>query len=173
MAAAGCWAGTVSAQESSGSLSKRDEGFLRQAIEASLRARKHGNHPFGALLVGRDDTVLAVAENTVITEHDATLHAESNVIRAASRAHGGDVLKDSTLYTSTEPCVMCCGAIHWAGIPRVVYACSEATLGKLAGDDFLFPCRQIFSRSTQPSVEVVGPALESEAVEAHKGYWRS
>jgi len=171
MTAAG-WAGTVAAQESGGSLSKRDEAFLRQAIETSLRARKNGNHPFGALLVDREGKVLAVAENTVITEHDATLHAETNVIRAASRAHGGDALKNATLYTSTEPCVMCCGAIHWAGIPRVVYACSEATLGKLAGDDFLFPCRQIFSRSTQ-SVEVIGPALESEAVEAHKGYWRS
>ena len=36
------------------------------------------------------------------------------------------------------------------------------------GDDFLFPCRQFFARSTHPSVEVVGSALESEAIEAHR-----
>jgi len=69
------------AQRSNSSLSKRDEAFLRQAIETSFRARKNGNHPFGALLVGRNGTILALAENTAITEHDMTLHAESNVIR--------------------------------------------------------------------------------------------
>jgi tRNA(Arg) A34 adenosine deaminase TadA len=40
-----------------------------------------------------------------------TLHAESNVTRAASRAYGGDVLKDCTLYTNTEPSVTCSEAI--------------------------------------------------------------
>jgi tRNA(Arg) A34 adenosine deaminase TadA len=173
IAAVACCAQTSAAQNSTASLSKRDEAFLRQAIETSLRARRNGNHPFGALLVDRNGKILAIAENTVITEHDPTLHAESNVIRAAAHAHGSDALKDSTLYTSTEPCVMCSGAVHWAGIPRVVFACAESTLGKLAGDDFLFPCRQVFSRSTHPRVEVIGPALETEAVKAHEGYWHS
>jgi tRNA(Arg) A34 adenosine deaminase TadA len=171
-AAMGCWAGSLAAQSPRGTLSKGDEGFLREAIEASFQASRSGNEPFGAVLVGRDGKVLAVAENSVVTEHDMTMHAESNVIRAASRAHGSDALKNSTLYTSTEPCAMCSGAIHWAGITRVVYACSEATLGKIAGDDFLFPCREVLGRSKHPVVEVVGPVLEDEAVKAHTAYWR-
>ena len=68
--------------------------------------------------------------------------------------------------------MMCCGAIHWAGIPRVVFGCSSATLGKIVGSsDFQVPCREVFSRSAQPVVEVVGPVLEEEAVAVHKGYW--
>ena len=42
---------------------------LRRAIQISVDARAHGNHPFGAILVTDDGRILE-AENTVLTDRD-------------------------------------------------------------------------------------------------------
>ena len=96
-----------------------DETLLLRAIQLARAARDGGNHPFGALLAGADGVVALEAENTVVTGSDATGHAETNLVRLASRAHTRDELAAMSLYTSTEPCAMCAGAIYWSGIARV------------------------------------------------------
>jgi tRNA(Arg) A34 adenosine deaminase TadA len=78
-----------------------DLRFLRRAIAIAQQARDHGNHPFGALLVDAHQQVILEAENTVITEQDCTGHAETNLMRLASRQVAPDVLATSTLYSST------------------------------------------------------------------------
>ena len=130
--------GSVTSAQLSGQSSPRrasgadpiHQKFIRQAIEIASSARKNGNHPFGALLVDGPGRVMITAENTVLTKHDPTRHAELNLVQVACDAFPSEALSKATLYTSTEPCVMCCGAIHWAGIPSVVYGCSARTLGK-------------------------------------------
>jgi tRNA(Arg) A34 adenosine deaminase TadA len=89
------------------------ERFIRRAIELSVLAKDHGNHPFGALLVNDDNEIILEAENTVYTEHDVTRHAELNLVSKASRTLDPEVIQQSTLYTSTEPCAMCSGSIFW------------------------------------------------------------
>jgi tRNA(Arg) A34 adenosine deaminase TadA len=148
---------------------------LRRAIEIAASARRHGNHPFGALLVGADGQVLLEAENTVNTEKDCTGHAETNLVRLASRHFDRQVLQGSTLYTSTEPCAMCAGAIQWSGVGRVVFALAEERLYQLTGADpsnetMRLPCREVFARC-QRAIEVVGPAIEEEAEVVHHGFW--
>ncbi|MDX9865746.1 MAG: deaminase, partial [Anaerolineaceae bacterium] len=97
-------------------------------------------------------------------------HAELNLVRRAIRELGEAVVKECTLYTSTEPCAMCSGAIYWAGVPKVVFACSAKRLGEIAGESLLFPCREVFARGVR-SVEVNGPILEDAAAEVHAGFW--
>ena len=43
-----------------------DIQHLRTAIAIARRAREHGNHPFGSLLVDENNQVILEAENTVI-----------------------------------------------------------------------------------------------------------
>ncbi|MFD7102034.1 nucleoside deaminase [Streptomyces celluloflavus] len=69
-----------------------------------------------------DDEILLEAENTVTTGRDATGHAETNLVRLATATYDAGFLRTCSLYTSTEPCAMCSGAIYWGGIGRVVYA---------------------------------------------------
>jgi tRNA(Arg) A34 adenosine deaminase TadA len=152
-----------------------DLDYLRKAIKLASIAREHGNHPFGAVLVNVQGQFLLEAENTVITAHDCTGHAETNLIRKASAVYPPEVLTGCTLYTSTEPCAMCSGAIFWSGVGRVVYALSERGLLELAahlpGDNFLnLPCRKVFTRGGR-AVEVLGPMLEEEARQVHLGFW--
>ncbi len=148
---------------------------LRRALVIARRARDHGNHPFGALLVDAANQVLLEAENTVNTQHDCTGHAETNLVRMASQAFSPETLATCTLYTSTEPCAMCAGAIHWSKIGRVVFALSEASLYAMIGshaanETMRLPCRELFARCGRP-VSVVGPLIEEEARLVHEGFW--
>jgi len=154
-------------------LSEHDLALLRAAIGLAAQARARGNHPFGALLADERGQVLLRAENSVVSDRDVTGHAESNLVRLAWRSLSPEQLARCTLYTSTEPCAMCAGAIHWAGIGRVVYALSEAALSALAGpghNHLNLPCREVFARAARP-VEVCGPALEEEARAVHLDFW--
>ena len=151
-----------------------DLALLRHAISLAASAREHGNHPFGALLADENGRILLTAENTVNTANDATGHAETNLVRMGSKQFSMEALARSTLYTSTEPCPMCSGAIFWSGIGCVVYALSEGGLYAMTGDSpesLKLPCREVFARGGRP-VEVSGPLLEEEAVGVHAGFWR-
>jgi tRNA(Arg) A34 adenosine deaminase TadA len=152
-----------------------DLGHLRTAIEIAQQAREHGNHPFGAILVDENNQVVLQAENTVVTGSDCTGHAETNLMRLATQHFSLEKLALCTLYTSTEPCAMCAGAIHWGNVRRVVYALGETELYDLVGpspDHLMIPCREVFARS-QRHVEVIGPASELgvEARAVHEGFW--
>jgi tRNA(Arg) A34 adenosine deaminase TadA len=153
-----------------------DLQHLQTAIAVAQAAREHGNHPFGAILVDENNQVLLGAENTVVTERDCTGHAETNLMRLASQQFPPEKLELCTLYTSTEPCAMCSGAIHWGNVRRVVYALSAVTLYEIVGpspDHLQLPCAEVFSRSGH-HFEVVGPAmqLDMEARAVHEGFWR-
>lgn len=152
-----------------------DLHYLRAAIAVAWRAREHGNHPFGAILVDANHEVVLEAENTVVTECDCTGHAETNLVRLASQRFTPEQLATCTLYTSTEPCAMCAGAIHWSQIGRVVYALSEDDLYAIVGlapEQLRLPCREVFAHSQRP-VLVDNPTtdLAAEARAVHANFW--
>jgi tRNA(Arg) A34 adenosine deaminase TadA len=151
-----------------------DLRHLAAAIEVALRARANGNHPFGAVLVIGDEQVLE-AENTVITGRDRTGHAETNLVRLAEAELNPERLGQATLYTSTEPCAMCAGAIYWTGIGRVVYGLAESELIAMTGASeenptLALPCREVFARGQRPVI-VEGPLLTEQARAVHEGFW--
>ena len=157
------------------SLEPVDEGHLSRAIELARRSREKGNHPFGSLLVDMKGEVVVEAENTVVTGHDMTAHAELNLVRTASMQFDVDALRESTLYTSTEPCAMCSGAIYWSGIGRVVYALGSEQLMGIVRDDsgsftLALSCREVFARGGR-AIEVSGPHLTERAATVHQGFW--
>jgi tRNA(Arg) A34 adenosine deaminase TadA len=151
-----------------------DLRYLAKAIEVAASARANGNHPFGAVLVAGDRVVLR-AENTVITGRDRTGHAEMNLVRLAESELDPGTLPGATLYTSTEPCAMCAGAIYWAGMGRIVFALAETELLQITGTNpanptLDLPCREVFARGQRP-VTVLGPLLTDQAKTVHLGFW--
>lgn len=153
-----------------------DLHWLRQSFAQARASREAGRHPFGALVVAADGTVLARAgNNSMPPEGDPTQHAELRAAAAAAHSHPPEVLAGATLYTSAEPCCMCAGAVYWTGIGRVVYGLSEHALLGLTGDHpenptFSLPCREVFARG-QRRIAVLGPLLEDEAAADHIGFW--
>jgi tRNA(Arg) A34 adenosine deaminase TadA len=152
-----------------------DEIFLRRSFDVARRARAHGNHPFGAILVNAAGDVLLEVENGFLPDRDMTAHAERLLATQASKQFHADGIASATLYTSAEPCAMCAGAIYWTGIGRVVFGLTERRLKTLTGHHaenptLDLPCRAVFAAG-QRRVEVVGPLLEDEAAALHAGAW--
>jgi len=157
-------------------ITEKDMDFLRQAIELARLARADGRHPFGALIVNElGETVVAARNNAVRPKGEPTQHAETVACSEAARLLPESELAKCTLYTSTEPCAMCAGAIYWTGVGRVIYALPETALLEYTGSDeenltLQLPCREVFAHGRKPIV-VAGPFLEEEAGKVHEGFW--
>ena len=156
------------------SLKKRNadanhERFMREAYRLAQQSVERGDEPFGALLVWRGEIALR-ADNTVITGRDATNHAETNLMRLANQKFDKQFLAQCTLYTSTEPCLMCCGAIYWSGVRRVVYGVGARTLADLTKGQYVIESAEIFGR-IKPTIQVIGPILEAEGMQTHNAFW--
>jgi tRNA(Arg) A34 adenosine deaminase TadA len=157
----------------SGRVTNGDRRWLERAVALAWQARERGDHPFGALLVTPRGAVVE-ALNSVVTGADPTGHAETNLVRLAGRTDRA-ARAAGVLYTSTEPCAMCAGAIYWSGIGRVVFALSEQGLADMVADEegvppLRLPSREVFARGGRPIV-VDGPVGLVSATAVHEGFW--
>ena len=109
------------------------ESFMRLALEEAARGGAEGNVAVGAIIV-QEGTVVARGRNLVTTDADPTAHAETVALR-----HAGAILQHTdfsgcTLYTTFEPCPMCCGALLVSGITTLVMGARPAPAGRRWGD---------------------------------------
>lgn len=100
-------------------MSADHDTFMRAALEEAEKAKVEGNSAVGSVIV-RDGEIIGRGRNLVYTDHDITAHAETVALRLT-----GDDLKlidfhGCTLYTTFEPCPMCCGAILLSGVSTLV-----------------------------------------------------
>lgn len=105
-----------------------DEYFMREALKEAHKALDLDEIPIGAVVVC-NDTIIARGHNLTEKLNDVTAHAEMQVFTSAANYLGAKYLKDCTLYTTLEPCVMCAGAAFWAQISRIVYGASDTKRG--------------------------------------------
>jgi tRNA(Arg) A34 adenosine deaminase TadA len=148
-----------------GAAGSEDEQFMRQAFDLAIKSGKNGNHTFGALLV-LDGKVVLTSENTVYTDKDSTRHAEINLLVKAKRELSPQMLRTGTLYTSTAPCMLCCSAMWYSGVKRVVYGVSYEGLAKISGfRDKSLPCDKLYGY-TGAELQWTGPVLEEEGLKA-------
>lgn len=95
------------------------EHFMRMAIEEAARGGAEGNSAVGSVIV-RDNAVVATGRNLVTSTNDPTAHAETVALREAGAALVRPDLSRCTLYTSFQPCPMCCGALIVSRISTLV-----------------------------------------------------
>ena len=138
---------------------------LRQAYRG---VRKDEGGPFGACLVHRGK-ILASSHNRVLKTHDATAHAEMNVLRRACRLLKRWDLSGCTMVTTTEPCPMCFSAIHWARIPVVVYGTSIKDVQHLGFNEIPLSAVQI-NRRSGGNVRLIGGVMLQECRQLLE-YW--
>jgi guanine deaminase len=100
---------------------QKRERFVREAVRVASESVDRGGGPFGAVVV-RDGEIIARAGNRVTVTNDPTAHAEIEAIRAACRDLRTFQLEGCEIYSSSEPCPMCLGAIYWARPKAVYYA---------------------------------------------------
>ena len=93
-----------------------DTRLLRLAYDEAEAGYKEGGCPIGSVLA-RGGKVLGQGRNQRVQNGDPIAHGEMDALRKAGRQK---TYRDTTLYTSLSPCMMCSGTIIQFGIPRVV-----------------------------------------------------
>jgi tRNA(adenine34) deaminase len=141
-----------------------DEQYLRLALREAATAYEKDEVPVGAILV-IGDKIIARSHNQVELLNDSTAHAEILSLTTAYNALGSKYVPDATLYVTLEPCLMCCGALHWSKIGRIVFGASDEKNGyrKYTGDTNPF----------HPKTELVGGILEEECAALMKSFFRA
>jgi len=163
-----------------------EERFMRRAIELSQVAADKGNTPYGAVLV-KDGVIIEEAHNSNGSlGGDVTAHAEMQLIRymcGQPRFGGGrgvfvPVAERSrcTVFTSSEPCVMCAGALFWSGVGRVVMGCDARSMQEISGPGgFDLPIGELYASSDEGcrarAIVTQGPLLKEEALAVHRRFW--
>jgi cytosine deaminase len=111
-------------------LTDTDRRMLRIAYDEAKAGFDEGGCPIGSVLA-RGDVVVGQGRNQRVQQGDPIAHGEMDALRKAGRQAS---YRDTTLYTSLSPCMMCSGTIVQFGIPRVVIA-ENTTFG--GNEDFL------------------------------------
>jgi len=134
-----------------------DEQWMALAIKEAEKAEAMGEVPVGAVLV-KDDILVAKGHNQPISTHDASAHAEIQLLRLAGRVMQNYRLTGTSLYVTLEPCAMCLGAMMHARVSRLVFGAYDPKTGV---------CGSKVDLSKEPcfnhEIEICGGVLESES----------
>jgi len=122
--------------------------------------------PFGCAIFERDvetgeAALIALGMNRVVPLANSTLHGETVAIQMAQKKMGlftlqiprvdsdtGEmIIRRFELFTSTEPCAMCLGAILWSGVARLVCAATKDQASAIGKKDNKLNFYYVFSSS--------------------------
>lgn len=104
------------------------DDFMQAAIAEARQGLAEGGIPIGSVLVHRG-RIIGRGHNRRVQKGSAILHGEMDALENAGR-HPAAVYRESVLYTTLSPCVMCSGAILLYGIPRVVVGENQTFMGE-------------------------------------------
>ncbi len=140
------------------------EYFMQQALKEAQLAFDADEVPVGAVVV-MNNQIIARAHNQVELLNDSTAHAEILALTSAYSALGAKYLPEATLYVTVEPCLMCCGAIYWGKLGRIVYGASDEKNGykHLTKEQWPF----------HPKTELISGILEADCAFLMKSFFRS
>ena len=102
--------------------------FMREAINVAEEALKGGETPVACVLV-YDGNVVARGMNDTNRSLNGTRHAEFLAIAQFLEQFSASKLKETDLYVTVEPCIMCASALRQYGIRTVYYGCGNDRFG--------------------------------------------
>jgi tRNA(adenine34) deaminase len=141
---------------------QNDDQWMRLAIAQALEGiQQKGGAEVGCVIL-KNGVVLQRAHNEVELRKDPTAHAEMVAIRGLCKELGTPDLSGCTLFCTLQPCGMCSLACIWAGISRIVYGATRASVNSVYFEtrhantsDFIRDC-------FRNDLEILGGVLETE-----------
>jgi tRNA(adenine34) deaminase len=136
-----------------------DEHFMKQALREAQNAADADEVPIGAVIV-MQNKIIGRGYNQVETLNDATAHAEIIALTSAFNYLGAKYLPDATIYVTIEPCSMCCGALYWSKIDKLIYGAPDLKHGGLT------------KVNLHPRTEIVGNIYADECIALMQNFFR-
>ena len=119
---------------------ENDARFMKEAANEAMQGLKEGGIPIGSVLV-RGGVIIGRGHNQRVQKGSAILHGEMDCLMNAGRQTS---YRDTVIYSTLSPCMMCSGTIVQFKIPRVV-----------VGEAVNFPGAPEFLRSHGVVVEIL------------------
>lgn len=113
--------------------------------------------PFVAAIYDSNNNLVVKCANSVMIKNCSNCHAEINAIKQAQEKYGTYDLSKYNLkfYVTSEPCMMCLGAILISGIKEVYYGVPSKFVEKITGFDEGFK-NNWFSEFKKRAITVYG-----------------
>jgi len=121
--------GLLALRKAFGQSTDGHRGFIKRAFAMRRRAVSEGDQAYGAIVV-KNGRVVGLGPSRVVTNTDATAHAEMEALRDAGRTLGTHDLSGCILSTTSPPCRMCETAAYWGNVERVYTGADVTDRGK-------------------------------------------
>lgn len=135
---------------------------MKQALREAQKAMEADEVPVGAVIVMKN-RIIARGYNQVEMLKDSTAHAEIIALTSAFNFLGSKYLTGAELYVTVEPCTMCCGALYWSKISKVIYGASDVKHGGLS----------LHGNLLHPKTEVISGILSDNCAALMKSFFAS
>jgi cytosine deaminase len=136
--------------------------FMLAAIDEARQGLEEGGIPIGSVLV-HNGRIIGRGHNRRVQLGSPILHGEMDALTNAGR-QPAKIYRESVLYTTLSPCMMCTGAILFFGIPKVVI-----------GENVNFMGEEELLKSRGVKVEVIDneecKKLMRDFIAAHPELW--
>ena len=121
-----------------------DESIVKKALKMARNAFDNDEVPVGAVLFhSKTHKIIAQAYNKTMQKHDATAHAEIEVLKKACKKLGTDKLVGYSLFVTLEPCAMCATAISLARIDTLYFGAYDPKTGGVCQGPAIYTHPQI------------------------------
>ena len=134
--------------------------FMKEAADEARQGLGEGGIPIGSVLV-RGGVIIGRGHNQRVQKGSAILHGEMDCLMNAGRQKS---YRDTIIYSTLSPCMMCSGTIVQFKIPRVV-----------VGEAVNFPGAPEFLRSHGVVVETLNDPelvrMMGEFIKARPELW--
>ncbi len=145
------------------------EHYMQQALREAQKAVEADEVPIGAVIV-MQNKIIARGYNQVETLNDSTAHAEIIALTSAFNYLGAKYLPEATIYVTIEPCTMCCGALYWSKIGRLVYGAGDPKHGGLSA--FANNTSGRSRNPLHPKTEILDGMCSEECVSLMKKFFK-
>lgn len=143
------------------------EKYMELAIREAKKAYKNGDVPIGAIII-KNNKIISKAFNKKQKNRNAIEHAEIIAIEKACKKLKSWHLEECTLYTTVEPCMMCCGAIIQSRITNLVYGTKNPKFGYVDSLDNL-----LNDKKNNHKVNVIKSIKENESRDLIVSFFKS
>jgi len=108
--------------------SAANERFMKMALLLAAKALEIGETPVGCVLV-YEGKVIGSGMNDTNKSMNGTRHAEFLAIEEVLKSYPSSIFRQTDLYVTVEPCIMCASALRQYQIRRAYFGCSNERFG--------------------------------------------
>ena len=143
------------------------EHFMKKALEEAQAALATGEFPVGCVMVYDTKILVSGARQGTTGDYPNEVdHAEMVALRRLYRLDSKMNMREVTVFSTLEPCLMCFGALMISGIGKLVFAYEDAMGGGTGCDT---ASMKPLYQSNQ--MKIVPGVLRNESLELLKAFF--